>query len=159
MERPFIMSRLSLSVLDQEGALGFKRSTARAPEVQTLLEVLREICVTATMNHCGEFIPVTSPLSEAFMSDSETPETPPETEFTREELKLALKAFHKRLRLTKLDDESQLGRGAMTSGKNSGVCAISPPGQFPAAIWQALVEKGKLKYAGHGLYESLVFQG
>ena len=68
------------------------------------------------------------------MSDSETAETPPENEFTREELKLALKAFHKRLRLTKLDDESQLGRGAMTSGKNSGVCAISPPDQFPAAI-------------------------
>ena len=93
------------------------------------------------------------------MSDSETPETPPENEFTREELKLALKAFPKRLRLTTLDDESQLGRGAMTSGKDSGVCAISPPNQFPAAIWQALVEKGKLKYAGHGLYESLVFQG
>ena len=57
------------------------------------------------------------------MSDSETSETPPENEFTREELKLALKAFHKRLRLTKLDDESQLGRGAMTRG--------NPPASVP----------------------------
>lgn len=92
------------------------------------------------------------------MSDFETSAST-EPEFTREELKLALKAFHKRLRLTRLDDESKIGRGPMSGGKDSGVVAISPPSQFPPAIWDELVRKGKLKHAGHGLYESLVFQG
>ena len=52
-----------------------------------------------------------------------------------------------------IDDESQLGHGAMTSGSKSGVVAVAPPNQFPAAIWQELVTAGKLKYVGHGLYE------
>jgi hypothetical protein len=72
---------------------------------------------------------------------------------TPEELKLALKAFNKRLRLTRLDDESKLGHGAMTGGSRSRIVAISPPNQFPRAVWDELVKQGKLKYAGHGLYE------
>jgi len=72
---------------------------------------------------------------------------------TREELKLALKAFNKRLRLTRLDDESKLGHGAMTAGGKSGVVAITPPNQFPRTVWEELVQQGKLKYVGHGLYE------
>ena len=86
------------------------------------------------------------------MSDSPSPEpTPPA--HTPEELKLALKAFNKRLRLTRLDDESKLGHGAMTSGGKSGIVAISPPNQFPRSIWDELVKQGRLKYVGHGLYE------
>ena len=92
------------------------------------------------------------------MSEHEIPDAP-EPAFTRDELKLALKAFHKRLRLTRLDDESKIGRGPMSGGKSSGVVAISPPAQFPPAIWDVLVKEGKLRYSGHGLYESLVFQG
>jgi hypothetical protein len=62
------------------------------------------------------------------MEESDTP-TPPSSP-TREELKLALKAFNKRLRLTRLDDESKLGGGAMTGGSKSGVVAAAsgPPG-------------------------------
>ena len=82
----------------------------------------------------------------------EESEAAPE-EFTKEELKLAMKAFRKRLRLTRLDEESKLGHGAMTSGGKSGICAVRPPNQFPDAIWAALVTGGKLKYVGHGLYE------
>ena len=83
------------------------------------------------------------------------PSAPPPSAgaFTPEELKLALKAFNKRLRLTRLDDESRLGHGAMTSGGKSGIVAISPPYQFPKAVWDELVKQGKLKYVGHGLYE------
>jgi hypothetical protein len=87
------------------------------------------------------------------MEESDTP-TPPSSP-TREELKLALKAFNKRLRLTRLDDESKLGGGAMTGGSKSGVVAISPPHQFPQAMWDELVKQGKLKYVGHGLYEPI----
>ena len=84
-----------------------------------------------------------------------TPTTPPPNAFSPEELKLALKAFNKRLRLNRLDDESRLGHGAMTSGGKSGIVAISPPHQFPKAMWEELVKQGKLKYVGHGLYEPI----
>jgi len=74
-------------------------------------------------------------------------------EFTREELKTALKAFKKRIKILRLDDESGYGRASMTGGKRSGIAAIQPPHQFPKEIWEALVEQGKLNYAGNGLYE------
>ncbi len=85
------------------------------------------------------------------MEESEA--APTSEQFSKEELKLAMKAFRKRLRLTRLDDESKLGHGAMTSGGKSGVVAIAPPVQFPDAIWDELVTAEKLKYVGHGLYE------
>ena len=72
---------------------------------------------------------------------------------TKEELTLALKAFRKRLKLTQLDDESRLGYGPMSGGGRSGVVAIRPPDQFRNEIWQELANQGKIKYAGHGLYE------
>lgn len=72
---------------------------------------------------------------------------------SREELKAALKAFNKRLRLTRLDDESKIGRSAMSGGGKSGVVAIRPPDQYPQSVWDELVRQGKLKYVGHGLYE------
>lgn len=70
-----------------------------------------------------------------------------------EELKKALKAFRKRLKLTRLDYESRLGYGPMSKGGDSGITAIPPPNQFPAAVWDELVRQGKLKYVGQGLYE------
>jgi hypothetical protein len=89
-------------------------------------------------------------------TSTQTPATAPAQEpFTQEEYKQAIRAFNKRLRLTRLDDESKLGHGAMTGGGRSGVVAISPPSQFPQKIWDELVKKGKLKYAGQGLYESI----
>ena len=88
------------------------------------------------------------------MTDApQDPPAPIPPAHTPEELKLALKAFNKRLRLTRLDDESKLGHGAMTAGGKSGIVAISPPNQFPRSIWDELVKIGKLKYVGHGLYE------
>jgi hypothetical protein len=87
-------------------------------------------------------------------SPDEAPAEPSHPAFPPEELKLALKAFNRRLRLTRLDDESKLGgHGAMTGGGKSGIVAISPPNQYPRAVWEELVRQGKLKYVGHGLYE------
>ena len=71
---------------------------------------------------------------------------PPET------LKSALKAFKKRLKLTALDDDSRLGRGAF-SGGSVGVFAITPPNQFPREVWEELCKQGKLRSSGHGMYE------
>jgi hypothetical protein len=74
-----------------------------------------------------------------------------------QELKLALKAFKKRLKLTRLDAESKIGVGPMSSGANWGIVAIMPPNQYPRTIWEELVRQGKLKNAGQGMY-SLVEQ-
>ena len=72
---------------------------------------------------------------------------------TQEELKRALKAFRKRLKLMRLDDESRIAGGSMSSGAKSGIMAIRPPNQYPKAVWDELVKQGKLRDAGHGLYE------
>ena len=85
------------------------------------------------------------------MAESEA--TPSSESPTKEELKRALKAFKKRLKLTRLDDESRLGYGAMTGGGMSGIVAITPPNQYPVAVWEELVKKGRLKSSGNGLYE------
>lgn len=72
---------------------------------------------------------------------------------TPQDLKAALKAFKKRLKLTRLDAESNLGGGPLSSGRSSGIAAIMPPSQFPPAVWEELVKQGKLKKAGSGMYE------
>jgi hypothetical protein len=69
-----------------------------------------------------------------------------------QELKLALKAFKKRLKVTRLDAESKLGVGAVRTSLRGSITAIAPPNQFAPAIWDELVRQGKLKSAGHGLY-------
>jgi hypothetical protein len=84
------------------------------------------------------------------MSTSEPPQPPtPDAK----ELKAALKAFKKRLKLTCLDDQSRIGVGPMSSGRASGIVAITPPDQFPPAVWEELARQGKLKRSGNGQYE------
>ncbi len=72
---------------------------------------------------------------------------------TREQLKAAIKAFKRRLKLTRLDAESQLSRNPLSTGRGSGIVAITPPVDFPQEVWDELVRQNKLKRAGHGLYE------
>jgi hypothetical protein len=69
-----------------------------------------------------------------------------------QELKQALKAFKKRLKVMRLDAESKLGVGPMSSGPGWGVVAIMPPDQYPSAVWEELARQGKLKKASHGMY-------
>jgi hypothetical protein len=69
-----------------------------------------------------------------------------------EVLKRAYKAFKKRLKLTALDDDSRLGKGPFSGGAK-GLCGITPPGEYPRAVWDELVRQGKLRDAGHGMYE------
>jgi hypothetical protein len=72
---------------------------------------------------------------------------------SRDELKAAFKAFKKRLKLTRLDEESKIAGGPLSGGHSSGIVAITPPNQFPPAVWDELVRQGRLKNAGHGTYE------
>jgi hypothetical protein len=74
---------------------------------------------------------------------------------TPEILKQAFKAFKKRLKVTQLDADSQL-RGRALSGGSTPIVAMTPPEQFPKAVWDELVKQGKLKYVGHGMYEVVV---
>jgi hypothetical protein len=90
------------------------------------------------------------------MTTSE-PSPPPAGGPSPQELKLALKAFKKRLKLTRLDADSRIGVGPMSSGSTWGIVAIVPPNQYPRAVWEELVRQGKLKNAGQGMY-SLVEQ-
>jgi hypothetical protein len=72
---------------------------------------------------------------------------------TPQELKAALKAFKKRLKLTQLDDQSRIGVGPMSSGRASGIVAITPPDQYPQAVLDELARQGKIRRVGSGQYE------
>ncbi|MDG3005281.1 hypothetical protein [Paludisphaera mucosa] len=67
---------------------------------------------------------------------------------TEEERKHAYKAFKKRLKLARLDDQSGLSPGTKTSR----IGGITPPAGHPPGIWEELATEGKLKREGHGIY-------
>lgn len=67
---------------------------------------------------------------------------------TEDELKRAYKAFKKRFKLARLDDESGLSKGS----KRSAIAGITPPSGFPTGIWEELVVQGRLKPEGSGTY-------
>ncbi|MHC5543645.1 hypothetical protein ACYOEI_35925 [Singulisphaera rosea] len=67
---------------------------------------------------------------------------------TEEEQKRAYKAFKKRLKLARLDDESGLSMGS----KRSAISGITPPTGHPQGVWEELVAQGKLKREGSGTY-------
>ncbi len=74
-------------------------------------------------------------------------------EVTDEELRHAMKMFRKRLRLSRLSDESRLSGRYTSKGETSKIDAIIPPTEIPTAVWAALVEKGGLEYTGEGFYK------
>jgi hypothetical protein len=95
------------------------------------------------------------------MSESENPapqpapaSAPASGGVTEDQKKQAFHAFKKRLKLTKLNDESGLGGGRPTTGgKKSEVMGIIPPREFPRAVWDALAKEGKIKDMGGGFFK------
>lgn len=68
-------------------------------------------------------------------------------------LKAAMKAFKRRLKLQRLDEESRIDlRDPMSKG-GSAVTAIEPPREWPMAVWAELDRRGALRRVGAGLYE------
>ena len=66
----------------------------------------------------------------------------------------AMKAFRKRLKLTRLDDESKINsRNPLSKGAGSQIRSIQPPNDWPREVWDALATRGKLRYTGRGFYE------
>ena len=67
-------------------------------------------------------------------------------------LKRAVKALRKRIKLTRLDEESRIG-GAFSKGGRSGITGVVPPDNYGADVWALLVREGRLIDAGHGALE------
>ena len=64
---------------------------------------------------------------------------------TKEECDRALKAFKKRLKLTRQDNEGSFSSKPLSGGRVSGIVGILLPEGFPSEVWQELIAKGKLK--------------
>jgi hypothetical protein len=92
---------------------------------------------------------MSEPEQTSAEASTAAPSSPPPSQ---DELNKAFKAFKKRLKLTQLDFDSRIGASPL-SGHASGIVAIAPPREFPRAVWDALVEQGKLKRSGQGQYE------
>ncbi|MHC4958541.1 MAG: hypothetical protein ACYTGN_09200 [Planctomycetota bacterium] len=71
----------------------------------------------------------------------------------RDVLKRAMKAFRKRLKIVRLDDESSVGGGAFSSAKQSGIVGVRPPEQYPQEVWDALARQKRLVEGNDGTYE------
>ncbi|MGQ0613908.1 MAG: hypothetical protein ACT4PV_09250 [Planctomycetaceae bacterium] len=71
----------------------------------------------------------------------------------REVLKRALKAFRKRLNLARLDAESTMGHGPMSSGRESSIVGVRAPDQYPQEAWDELVRQKRLIAGRDGVYE------
>ena len=77
----------------------------------------------------------------------------PLTRPDRDVLKRALKAFRKRLKLVRLDSESSVGGGPMSSGRHSSIVGVRPPDQYPQEVWDELVRQKRVIAAPNGIYE------
>ena len=69
-----------------------------------------------------------------------------------EEMKKALKAFKKRLKLTQLEEDSRLGKGPL-SKSHAKVISIQPPSGYGREVWEELANQGFLKRDGGGFYQ------
>ena len=96
-------------------------------------------------------------IDELRASDEPTPDesdTPAADAPDDTTCKMALRAFKKRLKLTRLDDESQINsRNPMSSGAESRIASMVPPNDWPEEVWRELARRGKLRHTGRGFYE------
>lgn len=74
-------------------------------------------------------------------------------EWDRAVLKRALKAYRKRLKLARRDDESSSSRNPLSRGESSSIIGVRAPEQYDREIWDMLIQQGKLRDAGDGLLE------
>lgn len=78
----------------------------------------------------------------------------PAAEVDIEILRAALKAFKRRLKFSRLDDESRIDpRDPTTKGDTAQISAIEAPREWESEVWAELVRRGVLKRSGPGMYE------
>ena len=63
---------------------------------------------------------------------------------SEEDLKKALKAFRKRLKIQQLEEDSRLGHSPLTGSKTK-IVSIQPPLGFGKEVWEDLADQGFLK--------------
>lgn len=80
------------------------------------------------------------------------PKAAPAAEADEVTMERALKAFRKRLKVSRLADESKLGGRYTSGGRKSGIDAMIPPNEFAPEVWKALERAGKLRHTGGGFY-------
>lgn len=121
-------------------------------DVDTMRSILDEVASApppaprnAAPAPAGEAPAARSSMPPAVMVRAEKP--------TPQQLKTALAAFKKRLKLTKLDQESRLGHGPLSSGSKTTVIAILPPNLYPKIYWEELEKQGLIRNTGGGFYE------
>lgn len=167
-----IVSDLYLAGTGDKAARLWERAASALVKTQVEPEIMREVLksrdVEALSKLVGELTakppaaktPIaptpestTPPASTAPEASTASNAAPPSDVPTREELKRALKAFRKRLKLARLDAESGLSRSPLSGGRGAGIVAIQPPNQYPKAVWEQLVKNGQLEYAGSGMYQ------
>ena len=71
---------------------------------------------------------------------------------TDEDMKKAIKAFRKRMKMTQLDEDSRLGHSPLTGAKSK-IVSMQPPAGFGKEVWEELANKGFLKRDGVGFFE------
>ncbi|HET6248676.1 MAG TPA: hypothetical protein VFE47_13320 [Tepidisphaeraceae bacterium] len=71
---------------------------------------------------------------------------------SEEDLKKALKAFKKRLKMQQLEEDSKLGHSPLTGSKTK-IVSIQPPLGFGREVWEDLADQGYLKRDGRGFFE------
>ena len=79
-------------------------------------------------------------------------ETAPANEIPFETKKKAMRVFRNRVKYLKLDQESKLGVGPLTSGKEMKFDSIAAPHDFPHEVWQILAKEDQLIDDGGGFY-------
>jgi hypothetical protein len=72
--------------------------------------------------------------------------------FTDDEMRKAVKAFKKKLKMMQLEEDSRLGHSPLTGSKTT-ITSIQPPTGFGREIWEELADKGFLKRDGGGFFE------
>lgn len=125
------------------------RELSTTPPADDLDDVISEMSVPIAPQRVAP-----APVVATQPADSASPPLPAAPP-TSEELKHAMKAFRKRLKLMILDEESKLGRtgNPMSGGRKSQIRAIMPPREHSKQVWDELVKQGKLKSAGGSFYE------
>lgn len=83
---------------------------------------------------------------ETLKRDAPLPEIPFETK------KLAMRMFRKRVKFIKLDRESKLGIGPLTTGREATFDSIEAPHDYPQEVWKVLANEGQLIDDGGGFY-------
>ncbi len=76
----------------------------------------------------------------------------PSIDISFETKKKAMRVFRNRVKYMKLDQESTLGVGPLTGGKEMKFDSIAAPHDFSSEVWQALVKEGQLIDDGGGFY-------